>query len=49
MKLDKPNLAKSRAEKINRKRNFVDHVGLLRVNCRVVVVGIGVGDGVEVE
>ena len=49
MKLDKPNLAKSRVEKINRKRNFVHHVGLLRVDCRVVVVGNDVGDGVEVE
>ena len=25
------------------------HVGLLRVDCHVVVVGIAVGDGVELE
>ena len=49
MKLDKPNLAKSRAEKTNRKRNFADHADLLRIDCRVVVVDIGAVDGVEVE
>ena len=44
-----PNHGQNSGDNGCRKEDFVHHVGLLRVDCHVVVVGIAVGDGVELE